>query len=60
MSVVYSSSGSGAVIGVHLCMPVVAMHAGWVPEHATHLLGHLSQCIFSVVNTTTGGTASLL
>lgn len=28
-------------VGVRLCAPVVAMHAGWVPEHAARLLGHL-------------------
>lgn len=30
-----------SAVGVRLRMPVVAMHAGWVPEHAARLLGHL-------------------
>lgn len=28
-------------IDVRLRVSVVAMHAGWVPEHAARLLGHL-------------------
>lgn len=29
------------MISVRLRMLVIAMYAGWVPEHAVRLLGHL-------------------
>ena len=40
--------------------PVAAMHAGMDAGACRSSVGSPSQCIFSVVNTTTGGIASLL